>query len=356
MRIAVAALLTLSLALAGCSKGDPDSDKDGVSDSQERNGWTVTVDYLHERVRYDVESDAHKDDSDGDGLPDNEEFLLGLDPTLADTDKDGLTDCQEERHTVQAECEDPPSGLDADGGYHTDPKRADSDGGTARFVRQPGWFTDKTGTLADGPTAGDGVSDGDEVLGYSVAVANGGSRTVTSDPRDPDSDDDGLGDGEEREYKGDPTVPDTDGDGCDDGGDPFPDRDERLSLGSLAFTAGPRPVRLHLELLVTGALVRVPQAGTVDVSAGQTASLPVPAPIRPNSCTFPAWQPVTPVEVNAYSDGQALDVHSENPGASAFARWDMRSGALSWSEGGAATRPLEFRGPDGAVKLDPAVQ
>ena len=348
----------LAVALAGCSQSKKDSDRDGISDSDERKGWLVRVDYLRERVEYAVTSDPHSDDTDGDGLPDNEEFLLGLDPTVADTDKDGLTDCQEERHTVQAECEDPPAGLDADGGYRTDPKRADSDAGSDRFIRRAGWFTDHTGTLARIPNSGDGISDGDEINGYTVTVSGGAMRTVTTDPRDPDVDNDGLGDGEEREFHGDPTVPDTDGDGCDDGGDPFPDREERLQVGLRQFTLSSsfgRSVELRFRVFVAGVNVDIP--GSFQVVPGQTVTLPEAGAVRPGSCTFPPFQPIVEVQPYVYEaqDGKPLDVTTQNPDASGSLSWDLRSDRFAWGNAFEPADPVRSLGVHGELVLSPEV-
>ena len=360
MRAALALLLMLSLALAGCgNKTKSDEDGDGINDSKEAKGWAVRVDYLHERVEYVAKSSAHNSDTDNDGLPDNEEFLLGLDPSVADTDKDGLTDCQEERHTNRDECEAPPAGLDADGGYHTDPLKADSDSGSGRYVRSEGWFTDRTGTLAGGlPLSGDGVSDGDEVLGYSVKVP-GGTRIVTTDPRDADFDNDGLGDGEEVEYLGDPTVPDTDGDGCEDGGDPFPDRQELLDAGLKEFTlaaTAARPMDLRFSILVAGAQATVPTSGSVHVMPGQTVQLPAVTGVRPSSCTFPAYASTVQVQVTAYEPGaspHALDISSGNPGAGSTLSWDLRESTFSWGDPAGVTPPIRSTGPDGNLLLEP---
>jgi hypothetical protein len=104
-------------------------------------------------------------DSDGDGLTDGEEIVLGTDPLNPDTDGDGLTDGQEVNT------------------YHTDPLDPDTDN--------------------------DGLTDGQEV------------NTYHTDPLDPDTDNDGLTDGQEVNVTHtDPLNPDTDGDGIPDGSDP----------------------------------------------------------------------------------------------------------------------------------------
>lgn len=354
--------LLMALALAGCAGDKGDKDGDGISNDQERKGWTVRVDYLRERLEYHVVSDPDSYDTDGDGLPDNEEFLLGLDPTSPDTDKDGLSDCQEERHTNRTECENPPEGLEPDGGYRTDPKRADSDPLGGRFVRLPGWFTDRTGTLLNGPESGDGISDGEEIFGYNVTVYGGATRFVQSSPRDGDSDDDGLGDGEEREYGGDPTVPDTDGDGCEDAGDPFPDRTESFRPGALNFTlaGGAQSANLRIQFLIGGAPLYVPSAGPVFVGPGQTVSFEpdAAAATRLASCTFPPFQPLVGIQITAYEvRGQEiryLDVTSMNPGGSQELRWNVRTGEFSWASGLPAT-DLTFAGSEGVLRLNPSV-
>lgn len=92
---------------------------------------------------------------------------------------------------------------------------------------------DGDGRLID-PSAdsdGDGVSDGDEIAGWTITVDSNGFavdavgtdgdeaveiREVTSDPRYSDTDGDGLPDGEERAVKSDPRRVDTDGDTLSD--------------------------------------------------------------------------------------------------------------------------------------------
>ncbi|MEM6926158.1 MAG: hypothetical protein AAF602_04480, partial [Myxococcota bacterium] len=102
------------------------------------------------------------DDTDGDGLTDDNEELEGTDPLDPDTDDDGLTDGEEVNET------------------ETDPLDPDTDD--------------------------DGLTDGEEV------------NVHETDPLDPDSDDDGLTDGEEvNVHETDPLDPDTDDGGIDDG-------------------------------------------------------------------------------------------------------------------------------------------
>ncbi|MFW9964812.1 MAG: NosD domain-containing protein, partial [Candidatus Sifarchaeia archaeon] len=99
-------------------------------------------------------------DSDGDGIDDNFEVVLGTDPLNPDSDADELSDYEEV------------------GVYGTDPLNPDSDG--------------------------DGLSDF-EIIAYGT------------DPLNPDSDNDQLSDYWEIQYTTDPLDPDTDKDGWSDG-------------------------------------------------------------------------------------------------------------------------------------------
>ena len=107
-------------------------------------------------------SQDEKDDTDGDGLPNGIEFTVGTNPTVKDTDEDGLSDGHE---------------VNITGTY---PKVKDTDN--------------------------DGLIDGEEV-----------NRVPPTDPKLADTDGDGLTDLDELEtFKTEPTKADTDEDGFDD--------------------------------------------------------------------------------------------------------------------------------------------
>lgn len=152
-------------------------------------------------------------DTDGDGLLDSDEALLGTDPNNPDTDGDGITDGQEVALGTN------PLVFDTDGDglgdgdevlLGTDPLNADtdadglSDGGELTFGTDP----------FNPDTDGDGLSDGAEV----AAAAGSGCP----DPLAFDSDGDGIGDGDEANAGTDPCNVDTDGDGLNDDVDPTP--------------------------------------------------------------------------------------------------------------------------------------
>lgn len=127
------------------------------------------------------------EDTDGDGLPDSYETIIGTDPNNADTDGDGLSDGFEviyassnpcDKYTLQNGIADGDSDPDADGltmaeecKYGTDPLETDTDG--------------------------DGLSDGDEVSKYHT------------DPLKYDTDGDSIGDGDEITLGLDPLNPST---------------------------------------------------------------------------------------------------------------------------------------------------
>lgn len=203
---------------AGTSPVDPDSDGDGISDGGETN--TYGTDPLladsdsdglsdgEEALNYG--SDPLQGDSDEDGIPDGEEINAGLNPldpddALLDADADGLSNEQE--YALQSDPNDPDTDDDmvSDGdevnGRGTDPTLADTDGdglddaletGTGLFVS-----TTDTGTDPLRPdTDSDGLVDGAEVL------------TFYTDPHFADTDLDSLPDGWEISRSRNPLLAD----------------------------------------------------------------------------------------------------------------------------------------------------
>jgi outer membrane protein OmpA-like peptidoglycan-associated protein len=239
---------------------DSDTDDGGVSDGREDANGNGQVD-LGETDPLD----ANDDDSDGDGISDRDEALLGTDPSDSDTDNDGLTDGQElggdnrfdeEQDTNPLDADTDDDGLSdgeelgADGVRNvldeTDPLDSDSDDdgvldGTEQGVTEPIGDADGDGPLlgtepavfvadADPMTQTDPLNDDTDMVGLDDgaedANANGRIDDGETDPNDPDDDqgtpnDDTDGDGisnEREEMLGtDPLDADTDDDGLTDG-------------------------------------------------------------------------------------------------------------------------------------------
>ena len=176
------------IAVSGRGNIPNDSDGDGLTDEQERALGT----------------DPHNRDTDGDGLSDGDEVnRYGTDPLKADTDGDGISDGDEIKHGLDPlDPSDAMGDLDGDGltnieeinTYGTDPRNPDTDGDGLKDgdeVKVHG--TDPL----DPDTDGDGLTDGQEVNGFMFD-----GELVKTDPLDPDTDGDGLKDGEE--VKGSP--------------------------------------------------------------------------------------------------------------------------------------------------------
>ncbi|MCY1043439.1 Ig-like domain-containing protein [Corallococcus sp. bb12-1] len=158
-------------------------------------------------------------DTDGDGLPDAEEALIGTDPTNPDTDGDGIPDGVE----VKVGGTDPLDDDSDDDGILDGNEDKDHDGIVDADETDPNEADTDGDGLTDGVELGLTVPQGDDT-DPSKFVADKDPSTKTN-PLDDDSDDDGLKDGnEDANHDGfvDPTETnpnsiDTDGDGLTDG-------------------------------------------------------------------------------------------------------------------------------------------
>jgi outer membrane protein OmpA-like peptidoglycan-associated protein len=210
------------------SSGIGDDNADGIYRINKATGTVDTAGLVPIDAGGDYEGIAClvADDTDGDGIGDVGEPILGTDPLDADTDDDGIADGDEpdfDRDTDNdglINARDPDSDNDGvrDGtetGVTT--PLLDTDVDTGNFV--PDADPDTTTDPLDPDTDDGGVDDGAE-----DTDKNGRIDAGEIDPNDggddappPDSDEDGVTDEEEEREGSDPTDADTDDDGVLDG-------------------------------------------------------------------------------------------------------------------------------------------
>jgi hypothetical protein len=156
---------------------------------------------------------ASSDDTDGDGLPDENEADAGSDPRKPDTDGDGLTDGEEVQLygssplREDTDRDDYPDPDEVEEG--TDPGILDTDGDGLLDAEEV--YYSETDPLSP-DTDGDGATDTREVEEGSNPD---NPKSLPTKPRT-DTDGDKLTDPREELNESDPTLVDTDGDGLDD--------------------------------------------------------------------------------------------------------------------------------------------
>lgn len=175
-----------------------------------------------------------QEDTDGDGLTNNEETSLGTDPNNPDTDRDELLDGDEVKQ------------------WHTDPLKPDTDGDGLSDGEE---VIRRSLDPLNPDTDGDGLSDGDEVQRATDplnpdtdkdGLKDGDEVNLGTDPLKPDTDSDGLLDGQETPPCPDPLKPDSDQDGIVDGKDPEPCDANNPSL-TATTSAGQPPTQVPTE-------------------------------------------------------------------------------------------------------------
>ena len=166
-----------------------DSDGDGLPDAWEAQ---------YPSILNPLDPNDANLDSDGDGLTNWKEYLYGTDPTMADTDQDGLPDGWEVQYTASEK---------------------DEEGNPIAPSLNPLSADDAYG--ADGDPDGDGYTNADEYLF--------GTNPIVADSPDADTDGDGVKDVIERKpgVNTDSSLTDTDDDEEDD--------DTEISLGTKGY-------------------------------------------------------------------------------------------------------------------------
>ena len=204
--------------IIGTDPNNPDTDGDGTGDGQEDadgDGITNLEEVTgSENDGYGNEpTNPNAADTDGDQLTDSQEIdLTGTDPNEADTDGDGTSDADEDPDGDELTNLEEVTGSenDAFGNEPTDPLDADSDDDDLT----DGEETSSTpATDPNTPNDEQNVVDSDD-----DGLTDTEEGVLGTDPNDPDTDGDGLLDGEEvNTYKTDPLDADTDGDTLTDG-------------------------------------------------------------------------------------------------------------------------------------------
>ncbi len=180
-----------------------------------------------ETVVGECSGSACDEDSDGDGISDDDEADLGTDPNDADSDDDGASDGEELEPGEDSDDDGIPNALDPDSdndglwdgtelGFGCDGPGTNLANGNCRPDADGG---DTTTDPLDADTDDGGVSDGAE-----DSNQNGRIDDDELDPNDPEDDDDatdrdgdGLSDGQETAIGSDPNDADSDDDGAPDG-------------------------------------------------------------------------------------------------------------------------------------------
>jgi hypothetical protein len=186
----------------------PETAEPVVADTPAATGADQDGDNYTDTLEGDLGLDPTNADTDGDHVADGDELnLYSTNPTIADTDGDGSLDGVElfGRHSDPLLWDEGSPATSSDLAASSEPVATDNQEMTANDTSAAGLA--ETGLDPTNPDSdGDGILDGDEVNRYGT------------DPQSGDTDGDGLWDGEELFTAGtDPLLVDTDSDGVADG-------------------------------------------------------------------------------------------------------------------------------------------
>ncbi|MBN1389264.1 MAG: hypothetical protein JXA22_01335 [Candidatus Thermoplasmatota archaeon] len=169
---------------------EADTDGDGLMDGVEIEGWEIIINSVRERTI----SNPHLNDTDHDGLKDKvEREVSATNASMGDSDGDGLTDFQEYHYRFTYD----------NHSYKTDPTMRDTDGDLLSDMEEVYHGLDGFITNASNPdTDRDGLTDGEETLFPPRPFQE------QCDPNKEDTDGDGMGDGWEMGSgeKGSPSI------------------------------------------------------------------------------------------------------------------------------------------------------
>ena len=285
---------------------DPDTDGDGIPDSQDPD---IDGDGVNNSDEKAAGTDPYNPDTDGDGTNDGDEDTDGdgkknKDESNADEDKitdkdgDGIPDI------IDKDDEDGPKGdKDGDGIINSEDPDADGDGVSNADEEEAGLDPLNPDTDGDGTNDGDEDTDGDgkknkdesEVPEGKVEDKDGdglgdtevtdkdpedGKADITDGPLtndtdgdgipdavDPDIDGDGVNNSDEKAAGTDPYNPDTDGDGTNDG-DEDTDGDGKKNTEESEVPEGPVTDEDGDGLGDTGVTDKDPEDGKADITDG----------------------------------------------------------------------------------------
>ena len=235
----------------GTKDGEEDYDGDGKTNAEESNtdvkpngvnpDGTAKVPITDENEN-NIADLIEKQDTDGDGIPDNEdpdadgdginntdEKEAGLNPLNPDSNNDGIKDGDEDTDgdgIKNADESEVPEGRvkDKDGDGIADPDKTDKTGDKKN--NGPNGVAD---IIEKADTDGDGIPDNEDPDADNDGVNNDDEKAIGTDPLNPDSNGDGVKDGDEDFDKDGKTnaeeskvpsgrVKDNDGDGIADPG------------------------------------------------------------------------------------------------------------------------------------------